>query len=95
MSAHVLLNLLNEFGESDKMRGSLVRSVIDLFAFRSNPVSKVYQHRPRNGGILEVVWSTGSLRKNSIRKRHFCWEINTRPISATWNRHESNTTQWI
>ena len=42
----------------------VVRSLIGLFAFRSNPVSKVYQHRSRNGGILEVTWSTGSLRKN-------------------------------
>ena len=36
-------------------------SIIGLFAFRSNPVSKAYQHRSRNGGILEVAWSTGSL----------------------------------
>ena len=42
----------------------MVRSLIGLFAFRSNPVSKVYQHRSRNDGILEVTWSTGSLRKN-------------------------------
>ena len=43
---------------------SVVRSLIGLFAFRSNPVSKVYQHRSRNDGILEVTWSAGSLRKN-------------------------------
>ena len=29
MSAHVLLNLLNELGKSDKMRGSL--SILSLF----------------------------------------------------------------
>ena len=29
MSAHVLLNLLNEFGKSDKMRGLL--SILSLF----------------------------------------------------------------
>ena len=29
-----------------------VRSLIGLFVLRSNLVSKVYQHRPRNGGIL-------------------------------------------
>ena len=34
---------------------SLVRSLIGLFVFRSNPDSKVYQHRSRNGGILEVA----------------------------------------
>ena len=38
---------------------SVVRSLIGLFAFRSNLVSKVYQHRSRNDGIR-----TGSLRKN-------------------------------
>ena len=46
---------------------SVVRSLIGLNAFRSNPVSKVYQHRSRNDGILEVTWSTGSLRKNCIK----------------------------
>ena len=47
----------------DRDSSSVVRSLIGLFAFRSNAVSKVYQHRSRNGGILEVAWSTGSLRK--------------------------------
>ena len=50
---------------------SVVRSLIGLFAVSSNPVSKVYQHRSRNDGILEVTWSTGSLRKNC--KRYCCW----------------------
>ena len=54
---------------------SVVRSLIDLFAFRSNPVSKVYQHRSRNDGILEVTWSIVSLRKNC--KRHCCRGVNT------------------
>ena len=49
----------------DRDYSSVVRSLIGLFAFRSNPVSKVYQHPSRNGGILEVAWSTGSLGKNS------------------------------
>ena len=49
----------------DRDSRSVVRSLIGLFTFRSNPVSKVYQHRSRNDhGILEVTWSTGSLRKN-------------------------------
>ena len=47
----------------DRDSRSVVRSLIGLFAFRSNPVSKVYQHRSRNDGILEVTWSTGSLRR--------------------------------
>ena len=42
---------------------SLVRSLIGLFPFRSNLVSKVYQRRSCNGGILKVARSTGSLRK--------------------------------
>ena len=45
----------------------VVRSLKGLFAFRSNPVSKVYQHRSRNDGILEVTWSTGSLRERTIK----------------------------
>ena len=48
----------------DQDSRSVVRSLIGISAFRSNPVSKVYQHRSRNDGILEVTWSTGSLRKN-------------------------------
>ena len=42
---------------------SVVRSLIGIYAFRSSLVSKVYQRRSRNGRILEVAWSTGSLRK--------------------------------
>ena len=45
----------------------MLRSLIGIFAFRSNPVSKVYQHRSRNDGILEVTWSTGSLRKITVK----------------------------
>ena len=44
---------------------SVVRSLIGLFAFRSNPVSKVF--RSRNDGILEVTWSTGSLRERTVK----------------------------
>ena len=43
----------------DRDSRSVVRSLIGLFAFRSNPVSKVYQHRSRNDGLLEASWSTG------------------------------------
>ena len=46
---------------------SVLRSLIGLFAFRSNPVSKVYQHRSRNDGISEVTWSTGSLRERTVK----------------------------
>ena len=73
----------------DRDSRSVLRSLIGLFAFRSNPVSKVYQHCSRNHGILEVTWSTGCLRKNC--KRHCCWGVNTRSISATcWIEHAPN-----
>ena len=64
---------LSEGPTFDQDSRSVVRSLIGLFAFRSNPVSKVYQHRSRNDGILEVTWSTGSLTKNC--KRHCCWGV--------------------
>ena len=51
----------------DRDSRSVVRSLIGLFAFRSNPVSNVYQHRSRNDGILEVTWSTGSLRERTVK----------------------------
>ena len=47
----------------DRDSCSVVRPLIDLFVFKGNQVSKVYQHRSHNDGILEVTWSTGSLRK--------------------------------
>ena len=65
----------------DRDSSSVVRSLIGLFAFRSHPVSKVYQHLSRNGGILEVAWSTGCPRKKTLR--HCCWGVNTRSIFAT------------
>ena len=43
----------------DQDSSSVVRSLIGLpLAFRSNPVSRVYQHRSRNGEILEVAFET-------------------------------------
>ena len=38
MSAHVLLNLLNELGKSDKMRG--LPSILSLFRNEFNTVNK-------------------------------------------------------
>ena len=35
--------------------GSVVRYLIGIFVFRRTSLSKVYQHRSRNGGILEVA----------------------------------------
>ena len=51
----------------DRDSRSVVRSLIGIFAFRSNPVSKVYQHRSRNDGISEVTWSTRSLRERTVK----------------------------
>ena len=51
----------------DRDSRSVVRSLIGLFAFRSNPVSKVYQHRSRNDGIFDgesedtAVWELSRL----------------------------------
>ena len=45
----------------------MVRSLIGIFALRSNPVSKVYQHLSHNDGILEVTWSTESLRERTVK----------------------------
>ena len=42
MSAHVLLNLLNEFGKRDKMRG--LRSILSLF---HNKFNKFNNTRPQ------------------------------------------------
>ena len=68
------MSRISEGPTFDRDSRSVVRSLICLFAFRSNPVSKVYQHRSRNDRILEVTWSTGSLRKNC--KRHCCLRVN-------------------
>ena len=37
----------------DRDSSSVVRSLIGLFAFRSNPVSKVYQHRSRGSSLVD------------------------------------------
>ena len=42
MSTHVLLNLLNEFGERDKMRG--LRSILSLFFSTSLINSMIQEH---------------------------------------------------
>ena len=78
----------------DQDSSSVVRSLIGLFAFRSNPVSKVYQHRSRNGGILEVAWLKGRLSKNS--KDTAAGELTPDPFSQLANGTGPNRTrtQW-
>ena len=46
---------ISEGSTFDLDSSSVVRSLIVFFVFRSNPVTKVYQHRLRNGGIMEVA----------------------------------------
>ena len=74
---------------------SVVRSLIGLFAFRSNPVSKVCQHSSRNDGISEVTWSTGSLRERTV-KNTAVWELIPDPFPQLANGTGPNRTraQW-
>ena len=46
---------ISEGSTFDLYSSSVVRSLIVLFVFRSNPITKVYQHRSRNGRIMEVA----------------------------------------
>ena len=72
---------------------SVVRSLRGIFAFRSNPVSKVYQYRLHNGVILEVAWSMGSLR---TVKDTAAGELTPDPFSQLANGTGPNRTraQW-
>ena len=74
---------------------SVVRSLIGLFAFRGNPVSKEYQYRSRNDGILEVTWSTGSLRERTVKDTAF-GELTPDPFPQIPNGTGLNRTraQW-
>ena len=61
MSAHVLLNLLNELGKRDKMRGLL--SILSLF---SNEFHKFNNTRAR---MLDSIYHmTNTLKSNFWRK---------------------------
>ena len=46
---------------------SVVRSLIGLSVFRRNPVSKVYQHRSRNGGIFGSSLIDGEFEKKTVK----------------------------
>ena len=60
MSAHVLLNLLNEFGKRDKMRG--LPSILSLFR---NELNKFNNTRPRM--LISIYHMTFTTLKS-----HFC-----------------------
>ena len=61
MSAHVLLNLLNELGKSDKMRG--LPSILSLFR---NSFNKFNNTRPQ---MLDSIYH---MTYNINLKYHFC-----------------------
>ena len=66
MSAHVILNLLNEFGKSDKMRG--LPSILSLFR---NEFNKFNNTRAR---MLDSIYHmTNTLKSDFWRKTlQFC-----------------------
>ena len=68
MSAHVLLNLLNEFGKSDKMRGLL--SILLLFR---NELNKFNNTRAR---LLDSInHMTNTLKSHFWRKKRYNFVI--------------------
>ena len=79
----------------DRDSSSVVRSLIGLFVFRSNPLSKVYQHQSHNDEILEVTWSTGSLRERTVNHTAV-GELKPNPFSQLANGTGPNRTraQW-
>ena len=65
MSAHVLLNLLNELGKRDKMRG--LPSILSLFR---NEFNKFNNTRAR---MLDSIYHmTNTLKSHFWRKNEFC-----------------------
>ena len=78
----------------DRDSSSVVRSLLGLFALRSNPASKVYQHHSRNDGISEAALSTGNLRKNN--KDTAAVELTPDPFPQLANETGPNRTraQW-
>ena len=82
MSAHVLLNLLNELGKSDKMRGLL--SILSLFR---NEFNKFNNAKAR---MLESIYHmTNTLKCNFWRKNviilslctHIVMDVITFPVN--------------
>ena len=61
MSAHVLLNLLNELGESDKMRG--LPSILSLFR---NEFNKFNNTRARMLDDIKIALKSHFCRKSVI-----------------------------
>ena len=68
MSAHVLLNLLNEFGKRDKMQG--LPGILPLFR---NEFNKFNNARTR---MLDSIYHmTNTLKSDFWRKKHYNFVI--------------------
>ena len=63
MSDHVLLNLLNELGKSDKMRG--LPSILSLFRNKLNKFNNTVEHEFK---ILFITWHLNFLK---IKRQDF------------------------
>ena len=68
MSAHVLLNLLNELGKRDKMRG--LPSILSLFRNEFNKFSKT-----RARMLDSIYHMTNTLKSHFLRKIRYNFVI--------------------
>ena len=76
MSAHVLLNLLNELGKRDKMRG--LPSILSLFC---NEFNKFNNTRAR---MLDSIYHmTNTLKSHFLRKKRYMFFIMCATLSWT------------
>ena len=69
MSAHVLLNLLNELGKRDKMRG-LPRGLPSILSLFCNEFNKFNNTRARMLDSIYLFFATSLI--NSIIQEHEC-----------------------
>ena len=75
MSAHVLLNLLNEFGKRDKMRGLL--SILSLFRNMFNEFNNT-----RARMLVSIYHMTNTLVSHFWRKK--CYTFVTMIATLLW-----------
>ena len=62
MSAHVLLNLLNELGKRDKMRG--LPSILSLFR------NKFYKFNNTRARLLDSIYHMANTLKSHFRRKN-------------------------
>ena len=78
MSAHVILNLLNEFGKRDKMRG--LQSILSLFR---NEFNKFNNTRAR---MLDSIYHMrNTLKPDFWRKKRYIFSLCTQRCNARHN----------